>query len=192
MLKDLRPAFVLFCVLSVLTGLAYPLAVTGLAQFAFPQQANGSLIVRDGKPVGSDLIGQPFSDPAYFWGRPSATAPQPYNGLASSGSNLGPTNPALMEGMRGRVAALRAADPGNTALVPIDLVAASGSGLDPHISPAAAQFQAERVARARGIDADRVRALIHQFTEPRALGVIGEDRVNVLKINLALEEETGR
>jgi potassium-transporting ATPase KdpC subunit len=188
MVKELRPALVLFVLLSLVTGLAYPLAVTGLAQLVFPRQANGSLTMRDGKPIGSALIGQPFSDSRYFWGRPSATTPQPYNGLASSGSNLGPTNPALMDGLKGRVAARRSADPGNTATVPIDLVTASASGLDPHISPAAAQFQAERVARTRGINAEQVRELIAQATEPRDLGVLGEARVNVLRLNLALDE----
>jgi potassium-transporting ATPase KdpC subunit len=192
MLKELQPALVLFILFSLLTGLAYPLAVTGFAQLVFPRQANGSLIVKDGKPVGSDLIGQPFSDARYFWGRPSATTPQPYNGLASSGSNLGPTNPALTDTVKARVAALRAADPGNAAPVPIDLVAASASGLDPHISPAAAQFQAERVARARGIAPDRVRELLGQATEPRDLGILGEARVNVLRLNLALDQEMRR
>lgn len=189
MLKELRPALVLFLVLSLLTGIAYPLAVTGIAQLAFPWQANGSLIVRDGKPIGSDLIGQPFSDPRYFWGRPSATTPQPYNGLASSGSNLGPTNPALTDGLKARVAALRSADPGNTAPVPLELVTASASGLDPDISPAAAHFQAERVARARGLEPQRVRQWIERFTQARTLGLLGQPRVNVLQLNLALDEE---
>lgn len=189
MLKELRPALVLFLVLSVLTGIAYPLAVTGIAQLVFPRQAHGSLIEREGKPVGSDLIGQPFSDPRFFWGRPSATMPQPYNGLASSGSNLGPTNPALADGLKARMAALRSADPGNTTPVPIDLVAASASGLDPHISPTAAQFQAERVARVRGLDPARVRQLIEQFTQAPTLGLLGQPRVNVLQLNLALDEE---
>jgi potassium-transporting ATPase KdpC subunit len=192
MLKELQPALVLFILFSLLTGLAYPLAVTGFAQLVFPRQANGSLIVRDGKPVGSDLIGQPFSDARYFWGRPSATTPQPYNGLASSGSNLGPTNPAQTDGLKARVAALRLADPGTITPVPIDLATASASGLDPHISPAAAEFQAQRVARARGIAPDRVRELLGQATEPRDLGILGEARVNVLRLNLALDQETRR
>jgi K+-transporting ATPase ATPase C chain len=187
MLKDFRAALVGFALLTLITGLLYPLAITGIAQLAFPGQANGSLIVKDGKPLGSALIGQPFSDPKYFWGRPSATGPQPYNGLASSGSNLGPTNPALLDAVKSRVDALRAVDPDNRAPVPIDLVTASGSGLDPHISPAAAEYQVARVTRLRGLDPAAVRALVARHTEGRDLGVLGEPRVNVLQLNLALD-----
>jgi len=184
----IRPALVLLIVLSVLTGLVYPVVVTGIAQLVFPRQANGSLIVRDGKVVGSALIGQPFDDPKYFWGRPSATSPFPYNAASSSGSNQGPTNPALYDAVKGRVEALRAADPGNTAPVPVDLVTASGSGLDPHISPAAAMFQARRVARERGLPDAAVRELVRAHTEGRQFGVLGEPVVNVLLLNLALDE----
>lgn len=187
MRTELRPALVLFLLLSVITGLLYPLAVTGVAQGVFPAQANGSLIVRDGRVVGSALIGQPFSDPKHFWSRPSATGPTPYNAANSSGSNLGPSNPALHEAVKARIAALRAADPGNPAPVPVDLVTASASGLDPHISRAAADFQAARVARARGLPEADVRALVEAHTEGALLGVIGEPRVNVLQLNLALD-----
>jgi K+-transporting ATPase ATPase C chain len=173
--------------LSLITGVAYPVLVTGVAQLVFPRQANGSLLVKDGKVAGSSLIGQPFDDPKYFWGRPSATSPFPYNAGASSGSNQGPTNPALIEAVRGRVAALRAADPGNAAAVPVDLVTASASGLDPHISPAAALYQAGRVARARGLDESRVRELVERHVEGRQLGFLGEPRVNVLLLNFALD-----
>ncbi len=183
----LRPALTLLILLTVLTGLAYPLAVTGLAQAFFPLQANGSVIVKDGKPVGSALIGQQFTAPKYFWGRPSATAPQGYNGTASNGSNLGPTNPALADAAKQRIAALQAADPGNRAPIPVDLVTASGSGLDPEISPAAAQYQLARVARARGLPPAEVQALVARHTHGRQFGVLGEPRVNVLELNLALD-----
>ena len=183
----LRPALVLLALLTVLTGLVYPLAVTGVAQAAFHHQANGSLIVVDGKVVGSKLIGQPFSDPKHFWTRPSATAPVPYNANASTGSNQGPTNPALTDAVKARIAALRAADPGNDRPIPVDLVTASGSGLDPHITPAAAEYQVARVARAHGISADAVRSLVAAHTDGRTLGFLGEPRVNVLDLNLALD-----
>ena len=182
-----RPAVSLFVLLSVVTGLVYPALVTGVAQLAFPAAAHGSLIVKDGKPVGSALIGQNFTEPKYFWGRPSATSPQPYNAASSSGSNQGPLNPALADAVKGRVEALRAADPDNVRPVPIDLVTASASGLDPHISPAAADYQAERVARARKLDAARVHQLVARYTEGRELAVFGEPRVHVLKLNLALD-----
>lgn len=183
----LRPALSLFVLLSAITGLAYPLAVTGIAGAVFPEQAAGSLILQDGKAVGSSLIGQNFSDPKHFWGRPSATAPQPYNAAASSGSNQGPLNPALVDAVKGRVEALRAADPGNTAPIPTDLVSASASGLDPHISPAAALWQAGRVAKARGLPEAQITALVDAHTEDRQWGLLGEARVNVLKLNLALD-----
>jgi potassium-transporting ATPase KdpC subunit len=186
MLQEIRPALVSFAVLTLLTGIAYPYAVTGLAQALMPTQANGSLMVQDGRVVGSALIGQPFSDPKHFWGRPSATSPQPYNGANSGGSNLGPTNPALMAAVEARVQALRAADPGNSAPVPVDLVTASASGLDPHISPAAAAYQVPRVARALGLDPETVRSLVAEHTQMRQFGVLGEPRVNVLGLNLAL------
>lgn len=182
-----RPALSLFILLTLITGLAYPLAVTGLAQLLFPAQANGSLVKVGGVVVGSALIGQPFSQPGHFWSRPSATAPDAYNAAASSGSNLGPGNPALAGAVAARIAALRAADPGNTAPVPVDLVTASASGLDPHISAAAADYQVSRVARARGLPAAQVRALVAQYTQGRLLGFLGEPRVNVLKLNLALD-----
>lgn len=185
----IRPAVSLFVLLSVVTGLLYPGLVTGVAQLAFPSAAKGSLIVKDGKPVGSELIGQNFTEPKYFWGRPSATGPMPYNAAASSGSNQGPLNPALTDAVKARVEALLAADPGNKRTVPIDLVTASASGLDPHISPAAADYQADRVARVRQIDATLVRQLIAQHTEGRELGVFGEPRVHVLKLNLALDAQ---
>jgi K+-transporting ATPase ATPase C chain len=189
MKEEVRAALLMLLILTVLTGVVYPLTVTGLAQLIFPQQANGSLIVRDGKVIGSELIGQYFDDPKYFWSRPSATSPFPYNAGASSGSNLGPTNPALIEAVKTRFAALRAADPGNEAPVPVDLVTASGSGLDPHISPAAAQFQVKRVANARGLGEDTVKALVTRYTEGRQFGFLGERRVNVLLLNLALDAE---
>lgn len=187
-MKDqLRPALTMLIALTVLTGLIYPLAVTGLAQLFFPDQTNGSLIVQEGKVVGSKLIGQYFDKPEYFWSRPSATAPFPYNAAASGGSNLGPTNPVLLEAVKARVAALRAADPGNDLPIPVDLVTASGSGLDPHISPAAASYQVKRVARARGLDENRVLTLVSKHTTGRQFGVLGEPRVNVLRLNLALD-----
>jgi potassium-transporting ATPase KdpC subunit len=181
------PALRMLVVISVLTGVAYPLLVTGIAQVAFPGPANGSLIVADGKTMGSVLVGQPFDDPKYFWSRPSATSPQPYNGMASSGSNQGARNPALSDSVTARIKALRDADPGNTAPVPVDLVTASGSGLDPHISIAAAAYQAPRVARVRGMSIDQVMALVGAHAEGRTFGVIGESRVNVLELNLALD-----
>jgi K+-transporting ATPase ATPase C chain len=187
MLAHLRPALVLLALFTLVTGVAYPVAVTAIAQIAFPRQANGSLIVNDGKTVGSTLIGQPFDDPKYFWSRPSATSPFGYNAGASSGSNLSPTNPALVKTVQERVDALRAADPGNTAPVPVDLVTASGSGLDPHISPAAALYQVGRVAKARQADVGAIRRLVEAHTEGRWLGMLGEPRVNVLELNLALD-----
>ena len=190
MKEHIRPALTMLAILTLLTGLVYPLAVTSLAQLVFPHQANGSLIVQNGKVIGSELIGQHFDESKYFWGRPSATSPFPYNAAASGGSNLGPTNPVLIETVKARVAALRAADPGNDAPVPVDLVTASGSGLDPHMSPAAAQYQLKRVARARGLGEDTVKALVIQYTEARQFGFLGERRVNVLKLNLALDALT--
>jgi len=184
----MRPAVTLLIVMTVITGIAYPLIVTGVATVIFPGQAAGSLLVQDGKPVGSRLIGQPFSDPKYFWSRPSATSPQPYNGLSSGGSNLGPLNPALTDAVKARIAALRAADPTHHAPVPVDLVTASASGLDPDISLAAAYYQADRIARVRHLSPDRVRALIVEHARGRFLGVIGEPRVNVLELNLALDK----
>ena len=183
----IRPAVSLFVVLTVVTGVLYPLVVTGVAKAAFPQQAAGSLIVQNGKTVGSSLIGQNFSDPKYFWGRPSATSPMAYNGQGSGGSNLGPLNPALTDAIKGRVDALRAADPGNKAAVPVDLVTTSASGLDPEISVAAAQYQAPRIARLRGLSATAVEAIITKHTEGRLFGVLGEPRVNVLDMNLELQ-----
>jgi len=177
-------------VFTVITGVAYPLIVTGIAQVAFRDKANGSLIEKDGKVLGSRLIGQPFSEPKYFWSRASGTSPQPYNGSASSGTNQGPTNPALKEAVEGRVKALRDAGGDASKPVPVDLVTASGSGLDPHISPAAAEYQVARVAKARSLAADKVRALVAQFTEGRQLGILGEPRVNVLELNLALDAAT--
>ena len=173
--------------LTVLTGVAYPLVVTGIAQVAFKEQANGSLIVGEGKLMGSTLIGQPFSDPKYFWSRGSATSPMPYNGGSSSGSNLGPTNPALKEAIEGRVKALRAAGAPASQPVPADLATASGSGLDPHISPAAAEFQIARVAKARNASEEKIRELVQKHTEGRQFGILGEPRVNVLQLNLALD-----
>jgi potassium-transporting ATPase KdpC subunit len=187
MIKQLRPAVLALLLLTVITGLIYPAVVTAIAQVAFPAQANGSLITAGGKVVGSALIGQPFDGPQYFWGRLSATAPYPYNAAASTGSNLGPTNPALIDEVQARVDALKAADPGNTAPIPVDLVTSSGSGLDPDISIAAALYQVSRVAKARGRDEAQVRALVTQYTTGRQFGILGEPRVNVLKLNLALD-----
>ena len=189
---QLRPALVSFIALSVLTGLAYPLVITGLSKLIFPHQAAGSLILKDGKVLGSEWIGQPFTAPKDFWGRPSATVdgdskPLPYNGANSGGSNLAPSNPDLTKGVQEHIAALRAADPEATGPVPVDLVTASGSGLDPHISPAAASFQVHRVAKARGLDEAKVRELVTAHTEAPQLGLLGEARVNVLKLNLALD-----
>jgi len=182
------PAVMLTIALTILTGLLYPLAITRVAQALFPHQSNGSLIVETGRVVGSHLIGQPFDDPKYFWGRLSATSPFPYNAASSSGSNLGPTNQALIDAVKQRVAALRAADPGNTAPIPVDLVTASASGLDPHISEAAAFYQVPRVARVRRLSEETVRRLVQQHTEGRQFGVLGEPRVNVLELNRALEQ----
>jgi K+-transporting ATPase ATPase C chain len=188
MYRHLKPAFLMLLVWTVLTGVVYPAAVSGLAHLLFSKQANGSLIPGpNGQALGSRLIGQPFSDPKYFWGRPSATAPHPYNAGASSGSNLGPTNPALIDAIKARVAALKDADPKNQAPVPADLVTASGSGLDPHISPAAAEYQVNRIARLRNLQPDIVRELIDRHTEDRQWAILGEPRVNVLALNLALD-----
>lgn len=187
MSRLVRNAVSMLLVMTVITGIAYPLLATGVAQVLFPHQANGSLIEKNGKPVGSALIGQSFDDPKYFWGRPSATAPHPYNGTASNGSNQGPTNPALRDAVQQRIDALRKVDPGNTAPVPADLVMASGSGLDPEISPAAVQYQVARVARVRHLDVAQVQELVAQSTQGRQLGFLGEPRVNVLALNLALD-----
>ena len=188
MLKELKPALLIFVFLTLITGALYPVLVTAIAKLAFKNEANGSLIERGGKTVGSRLIGQPFSDPKYFWGRPSATAPMPYNAGASGGSNQGPLNPALEDAVKARIAALKAADPGNGAAIPVDLVTASGSGLDPHISPAAATYQVARVARVRGLAPEAVQQLVAAHTEGRQLGFLGEPRVNVLALNLALDQ----
>ncbi len=185
----LRPMLTIFVVLSAVTGLLYPGAITGISRAVFPHEAAGSLIVKDGHAIGSELIGQPFSDPKYFWGRLSATSPMPYNAVASSGSNFGPSNPALTDAARARIDALREADPGNNAAVPVDLVTASGSGLDPQISPAAAQYQAARVARVRGLPLERVQALVAANTEKPLFAVMGDPVVNVLQLNLALDAE---
>jgi potassium-transporting ATPase KdpC subunit len=189
MVGHVRAAIVSLIALTIVTGIIYPLIVTGIAQAVFPSQANGSLIVKDARVMGSRLIGQPFDNPKYFWGRPSATTPFPYNAGSSAGSNLSPTNPDLVKTVQGRVDALRAADPGNTAPVPVDLVTASGSGLDPHISPAAALYQLPRVAKARGLEPQAVRQLVERHTERRFLGLLGEPRVNVLELNLALDSK---
>jgi K+-transporting ATPase ATPase C chain len=188
--SNVRPALVMIVLMTILLGALYPAAVTAIASVIFPWQANGSVIEKDGKAVGSALIGQAFSDPGHFWSRPSATGPYPYNAAASSGSNQGPLNPALTDAVAARVKALRDADPDNTSPVPADLVTASGSGLDPHISPAAAEYQVARVAKARGLDPAQVRALIEEFTEGRQLGFLGEPRVNVLRLNVQLDSIT--
>ncbi len=187
MLKQLRIALILFGLLTVLTGLIYPVLVTGMAQLFFPRQANGSLFTQNGQVIGSALIGQEFTDPKYFWGRPSATTDYPYNATASGSSNLGPTNPALQTAVSYRIAALKTADPNNHLPIPVDLVTVSGSGLDPDISIAAAQYQVDRVARARGLPVSRLEALITKNTSGRTLGILGEPRVNVLQLNLALD-----
>lgn len=188
MFNQLLPALRMLVILSVVTGIVYPLVVTGIAQVAFPHTANGSLIAAADKTAGSELIGQPFDDPKYFWSRPSATSPQPYNGMASAGSNQGARNPALADAVKDRIKSLRDADPGNSSAVPIDLVTASGSGLDPDISLAAADYQVARVAKARGLPADQVRAVVALHLQRRTLGILGEPRVNVLKLNLALDQ----
>jgi K+-transporting ATPase ATPase C chain len=188
MWRQLRIALIFLGVFTVITGIVYPLFITGIAQAFFHHQANGSIITENGTSIGSDLIGQPFSDPKYFWGRLSATTPFPYNAAASSGSNYGPSNPALLDAVKARIAALKAVDPDNNAPVPIDLVTSSASGLDPDISVAAADYQVARVARYRGLSTDKVQALVNQYTEGRQLGILGEPRVNVLKLNLALDE----
>ncbi len=188
MTKIIRNSLMSLLLFTVITGIIYPLIVTGIAQAIFPHQANGSIIMKDGKAVGSELLGQEFSDPKYFWGRLSATTPYPYNGGSSSGSNLGPNNPDLMKAVQRRIDALRAADPGHAVMIPVDLVTASGSGLDPHISIAAAEYQARRVAKARGLDEAAVRGLIPQHTQGRWLGLFGEPVVNVLELNLALDK----
>jgi len=188
MIKHIKPALLLFIILTVLTGVIYPAIVTGLAQLLFPSQANGSLITNsNGNPQGSSLIGQAFTNPAYFWSRPSATSPFPDNAGASSGSNLGPTNPALVAAIKARVEALKAADPENTAPIPIDLITASGSGLDPHISPAAANYQLNRIAKIRHMSLDKLQNLVAENTESRQFGIFGEPRVNVLTLNQALD-----
>jgi len=187
MKNALRPVLVLFAALTIVTGVIYPAVVTAISHVAFAHQAEGSLIMKDGKAVGSALIGQQFDAPYYFWGRLSATSPQPYNATSSAGSNLGPTNPALLDEIKGRIAALHDADPTNVGAIPVDLVTSSASGLDPQISPAAAAYQIERVAKARGLTPDAVAALVAQNTEGRQLGLLGEPRVNVLAVNLALD-----
>ena len=187
----LRPAVSLFVLLSAITGIAYPLVVTGIARVAFPDAAGGSLVVKDGKAIGSTLIGQNFTDPKHFWGRPSATGPYPYNAAASGGSNQGPLNPALVDAVKGRIDALKAADTGNVKPVPVDLVTASASGLDPHISPEAARYQLQRIAAARKLSIERVASMIDAHTQGRDFGLFGEARVNVLLLNLALDSQTG-
>ena len=192
MLKLFRQSAVALVALGVIVGAIYPLAITGISQAFFTREAGGSMIVQDDKVVGSELIGQPFSDPGYFWSRPSATTPIPYNASASAGSNLGPTNPVLLRLIGERIESLRVADPGNVDPVPVDLVTTSASGLDPHISPAAAEYQVERVAEARGLPVEVVRAVVADHTEGRQWRILGEPRVNVLELNLALDALTGR
>jgi len=187
MLKSLKSALLMLLILSIITGLVYPLVVTAAAQLLFSRQANGSLIRGDGKIVGSELIGQTFADSRHFWSRPSATAPYPYNAASSSGSNQGPTNPALIDAVVARIKALKDADPGSALVIPVDLVTASASGLDPHISPAAAEYQVGRVAKARHLSPEQVRSLVEKYTESRQFGFLGEPRVNVLQLNLALD-----
>lgn len=184
----LRPAVAFMLVMTALTGVIYPLVITGISQAVFPHQANGSLIFVGDKLVGSELIGQPFDDPKYFWSRASATGPVPYNAAASSGSNLGPIEPNLTGAFKSRAEALRKADPGNEQSIPVDLITASSSGLDPHISPAAAEYQVPRVAKARNLSEDAVRELVLKYTQPRTLGLLGEERVNVLPLNLELDK----
>ena len=186
-LTHVRSAVITVVLFTVITGVLYPLLITGIAQLAFPEKANGSFLKKDGKILGSELIGQPFSDPKYFWGRPSATSPFPYNAASSAGSNEGPLNPALLDGVQKRIHDLNAADPQNNQPIPVDLVTASGSGLDPHISISAALYQVERVARKRNIHAEQVRMLVSRYSEGRQLGLLGEPRVNVLDLNLALD-----
>jgi K+-transporting ATPase ATPase C chain len=188
MKEQLRPALVILALLTLITGIVYPLLVTAIAQIVWAHEANGSIVLRDGKAVGSELIGQPFDDPRYFWGRPSATGPVAYNAAASTGSNLGPTNPAHLAAVKSRIELVRQAHPDPSGPVPVDPVTASGSGLDPHISPAAAEYQAARVAQARGMSPQRVRQLVAAHTTGRTLGVLGEPRVHVLALNLALDE----
>lgn len=188
MRSHIRPAIVSIAIFTILTGVIYPLVVTGIAQVVFPYQANGSLIVQQGQVMGSELIGQSFTDPRYFWGRPSATSPFSYNAAASAGSNLGPTNPSLIDEVNARIAALKASDPLNNSPIPVDLVTASGSGLDPNISIAAALYQAPRIAKARGISEEQVKTFIDSYTQDRQFGMLGEPRVNVLELNLALDE----
>jgi len=187
MIRILRQAIASIVVFTVIAGVIYPLIVTGVAQLAFPSQANGSLLINNGKTVGSSLVGQSFSSPKYFWARPSATSPMPYNAANSSGSNLGPLNPALTENVKARITQLKAADAASKSLVPVDLVTASGSGLDPDISPAAAEYQVSRVAKARNLDETKIRELVAQYTRNRQLGILGEPRVNVLELNIALD-----
>jgi len=189
MFKQFKQALRMLVAMSVLTGVVYPALITLVAQVVFPYQSNGSLLLRDGKTVGSTLIGQSFDDPKYFWGRPSATSDVAYNAASSGGSNLGPTNPALADAVGARIAALTGADPGNHAPIPVDLVTASGSGLDPHISPAAAEYQVTRVAKARGLEEQAVRQRVARHTQGRALGLLGEARVNVLELNLDLDSD---
>ncbi len=187
MRTQLRPAIIILAIFTLLTGVLYPLVITGVAQLIFPHQANGSLILQNGQVVGSQLIGQSFDDPRYFWGRLSATSPYPYNAASSTGSNLGPSNPALTDEVKARIAALKAADPTNNSPIPVDLVTSSGSGLDPDISVAAALYQVPRVAKARGISEEVVRGLVNRFTVGRQFGMLGEPRINVLELNLALD-----